>query len=124
MPDDKPARPPLTPAEQVRAVMEAAPAQDVATGTQELHIPFTGYFKLLWQMLGDPAYVLPWKLKLLAVVCILYVLSPVDLIPFMLLPIIGLADDSMVVVFTVMQFRAEIRRYAARLAGMKIPPTE
>lgn len=47
--------------------------------------------RLIFRLLGDPR--VPWHLKLFFFSVVVYILSPVDLFPEILFPLIGVADD-------------------------------
>lgn len=49
------------------------------------------YLRLSWRLMTDPRT--PWSLKLIVVATVVYVLSPLDLIPEAFLPHIGFGDD-------------------------------
>jgi uncharacterized membrane protein YkvA (DUF1232 family) len=47
--------------------------------------------RLCWRLWGDPR--VPKSLKAMVVAALLYVLSPIDLVPGFLLPVLGQLDD-------------------------------
>ena len=52
--------------------------------------------RLIWAMLRDPRA--PWASKLVAVLAVLYVVSPVDLVSD-LIPVLGWLDDGLIAFF-------------------------
>ena len=82
-PDDAPPEPRRTPAELVRELVLVAP----------------NLVKLMYRLLRDPR--LPRRRKLLIGFATLYALSPVDLIPEALFPVLGQVDDVLIVVFAI-----------------------
>ena len=55
--------------------------------------------KLLYRLLRDPR--VPWRRKALVGAAGLYVISPLDLVPELFLPVLGQLDDLMLVVFSI-----------------------
>lgn len=59
-------------------------------------------------------YPMPWKTFLLALLCLIYVVSPADLLPDVL-PLLGIADDATFVLLVVAMIRRELDKYRASL---------
>jgi len=53
------------------------------------HLP--NFFKLYWRLFNDPR--VPWRAKAILVAAVLYLISPFDLLPDFLLPLLGRLDD-------------------------------
>lgn len=68
---------------------------------------------LLFRMARDPQYRFPAKTKMLVVLSLVYLVSPVDLIPDFL-PIIGFADDVALLAATMAVLLGHAREYAQR----------
>lgn len=66
------------------------------------HLP--NFAKLYWRLFRDPRVSLRAKAVLVAAVC--YVISPVDLVPDLLLPLLGRLDDLAVLFFAARWFLA------------------
>ncbi len=67
--------------------------------------------QLLWKMVGDPT--VPWQPKAIAIGALVYLVSPLDVVPD-ILPIIGLVDDVGVIVAAVGKLATELKRYKNR----------
>jgi uncharacterized membrane protein YkvA (DUF1232 family) len=77
--------------------------------------------KLLYLMLRDSAsgkFRAPWVTVASLTACLLYVISPIDVIPDFI-PGLGLIDDALVVALCVSLVRMDLRRYAAEM-GLKL----
>jgi len=61
-----------------------------------------GYVRLYWRLLGDRR--VPLFLKVVFILAIVYVVSPVDLIPDFTVPFLGQLDDLVVAVFALRFF--------------------
>ena len=59
------------------------------------------YLRLSWRLMKDPQ--VPWYSKLIVMFVILYVISPVDLIPEYLLPHLGFGDDLLFILLSIQQ---------------------
>ena len=57
-----------------------------------MHLP--SFFKLFWRLFIDPR--LPFYTKIFPVLVIVYVISPIDLVPAVLAPFLGSLDDIVV----------------------------
>jgi uncharacterized membrane protein YkvA (DUF1232 family) len=71
---------------------------------------FFGRFGTFSRMMRDRDYQLPTRLKLLLGFCIVYVISPIDVVPDFI-PFLGFADDIALFVTTLATLGAEIDRY-------------
>jgi uncharacterized membrane protein YkvA (DUF1232 family) len=65
---------------------------------------------LLFEMLVDPTFVVPWRTTAGIVFALAYFISTFDLIPDAV-PVLGFFDDALVVAEVVYMFSADIRRY-------------
>jgi uncharacterized membrane protein YkvA (DUF1232 family) len=65
---------------------------------------------LLFEMLVDPTFVIPWRTTAGIVFALAYFISTFDLIPDAV-PVLGFFDDALVVAEVVYMFSADIRRY-------------
>ena len=65
---------------------------------------------LLFEMLVDPKFVLPWRTTAGIIFALAYFISSFDLIPDVV-PVLGFLDDALVVAEVVYMFSADIRRY-------------
>lgn len=66
--------------------------------------------KLAYEMLKDPTFHVGKNTKITLVIALLYLISPIDLIPDSI-PVIGLLDDALVVGFALKQTATELERY-------------
>ncbi len=69
--------------------------------------------RLLVRMARDPSYRFPPKTKMLVVLSLVYLVSPVDLIPDFL-PVIGFVDDLALLTATAAVLAGHARDYAQR----------
>jgi uncharacterized membrane protein YkvA (DUF1232 family) len=65
---------------------------------------------LLFEMLVDPSFVVPWRTTAGIIFALAYFISSFDLIPDAV-PVLGFLDDALVVAEVVYMFSADIRRY-------------
>jgi uncharacterized membrane protein YkvA (DUF1232 family) len=65
---------------------------------------------LLFEMLVDPSFAIPWRTTAGIVFALAYFISTFDLIPDAV-PVLGFLDDALVVAEVVYMFSADIRRY-------------
>jgi uncharacterized membrane protein YkvA (DUF1232 family) len=65
---------------------------------------------LLFEMLVDPKFVLPWRTTAGIIFALAYFISSFDLIPDVV-PVLGFLDDALVIAEVVYMFSADIRRY-------------
>jgi uncharacterized membrane protein YkvA (DUF1232 family) len=61
-------------------------------------------------MLRDPHFQIAKETKTVLIIALLYVISPIDLIPEAL-PLLGLVDDVLVAGYALRQAAAELERY-------------
>ena len=61
-------------------------------------------------MLRDPHFQISKETKTILIIALLYVISPIDLIPDAI-PLLGLVDDVLVAGFALRQASAELERY-------------
>ena len=59
-------------------------------------------------------YPMPWKTFILGILCIVYVLSPLDLLPDVM-PLLGITDDAAFIVLVVALLQKDIANYRASL---------
>lgn len=64
-------------------------------------------------MVRDRNYRFPRRLKLLTVVSIIYLISPIDLVPD-IIPVLGFADDIALLIGTFTMLLGEIEKYRTR----------
>jgi uncharacterized membrane protein YkvA (DUF1232 family) len=67
-------------------------------------------------MLQDRSYRFPSYLKWLALVCVLYLISPVDVVPDVLLPF-GVVDDIGLIIFVLKKLYDEVLKYGHDRSG-------
>jgi uncharacterized membrane protein YkvA (DUF1232 family) len=65
---------------------------------------------LLYEMLVDPSFVIPWRTTAGIIFALAYFISTFDLIPDAI-PVIGFFDDALIVAEVVYMFSADIRRF-------------
>lgn len=65
-----------------------------------LHLP--NFVKLYWRLFTDDR--VPFRAKAILIAAALYVLSPIDLIPFLLNPLFGSLDDLGVIILAARWF--------------------
>jgi uncharacterized membrane protein YkvA (DUF1232 family) len=66
--------------------------------------------QLAYRMLRDPHFQLTKETKTVLIIALLYVISPIDVIPDAL-PLLGLVDDALVAGYALRQASAELERY-------------
>ena len=66
--------------------------------------------QLAYTMLRDPNFQMATETKTLLIIALLYVISPIDLIPDAI-PLLGLVDDVLVAGYALRQASAELARY-------------
>ena len=57
-------------------------------------------------------YPIPWKTVLLAVLCFLYVLSPIDILPDVM-PLLGITDDATFILLVGALLQKDLEKYRA-----------
>lgn len=68
---------------------------------------------ILLRLLRDGSFHMEWKSRALILGALVYFLLPSDLVPD-ILPIIGLADDTLIIGMVIKRLSAEIERYRLR----------
>ncbi len=76
------------------------------------------FFSLCWAVLRR-RYPFPWKTFLVALLCVVYIVSPVDLLPDVM-PLLGITDDATFLLLVLAMIRQDIQKYRASLT----PPQE
>ena len=66
--------------------------------------------QLAYKMLRDPQFQISKETKTILIIALLYVISPIDLIPDAI-PLLGLVDDVLVAGYALRQASAELERY-------------
>lgn len=70
--------------------------------------------KLAYRMLRDPHFQLEKEKKIILIIALLYIISPIDLIPDGI-PLLGMLDDVLVAGYALKQVGEEIERYKKTL---------
>jgi uncharacterized membrane protein YkvA (DUF1232 family) len=81
----------------------------LATKGQELKT-YLADLQLAYQMLRDPKFQVATHTKTVLIIALLYLISPIDLLPDAM-PFVGLLDDVLVVGYALKQAAAELARY-------------
>jgi len=68
--------------------------------------------KLAYAMVRDPGFHLDHTVKVVVIIALLYLISPIDLLPDAL-PVLGLLDDLLVIGYALQQAATELERYRA-----------
>ena len=66
--------------------------------------------QLAYKMLRDPHFQMAKETKTILIIALLYIISPIDLIPDAI-PLLGLVDDVLVAGYALRQASAELERY-------------
>jgi uncharacterized membrane protein YkvA (DUF1232 family) len=66
--------------------------------------------QLAYKMLRDPHFQMAKETKTILIIALLYIVSPIDLIPDAI-PLLGLVDDVLVAGYALRQAAAELERY-------------
>jgi uncharacterized membrane protein YkvA (DUF1232 family) len=66
--------------------------------------------QLAYKMLRDPHFQMAKETKTVLIIALLYIISPIDLIPDAI-PLLGLVDDVLVAGYALRQAAAELERY-------------
>ncbi|HEV2693078.1 MAG TPA: DUF1232 domain-containing protein [Verrucomicrobiae bacterium] len=78
-----------------------------------------GDVQALWAMIKDPDAA--WKSKTVAIGALLYLVSPIDLIPDVV-PVFGLTDDASVIAAAVASLSFELKKYRVQVLGQLPAP--
>jgi uncharacterized membrane protein YkvA (DUF1232 family) len=81
----------------------------VATKGQSLK-EYWGDLQLAYKMLRDPSFQMDRRTKTVLIIALLYIISPIDLIPDAV-PFLGMVDDLLVAGYALKQAAAELERY-------------
>ncbi len=68
--------------------------------------------KLAYAMVRDPGFRIDYLTKIVVIIALLYLISPIDLLPDAI-PVLGLLDDVLVIGYALKQAAAELERYRA-----------
>ena len=71
------------------------------------------FFSMCWAVLRR-RYPFPWKTFLVALLCLVYTLSPVDILPDVM-PLLGITDDATFMVLVLALIKQDINKYRASL---------
>jgi uncharacterized membrane protein YkvA (DUF1232 family) len=71
---------------------------------------YLGELQLAYKMLRDPNFQIDTQTKMVLVIALLYVVSPIDLVPDAI-PLLGLLDDVLVAGYALKQAAGELERY-------------
>ena len=66
--------------------------------------------QLAYKMLRDPHFQMARQTKIVLIIALLYIISPIDLLPDAI-PLLGLVDDVLVAGYALRQASAELERY-------------
>jgi len=66
--------------------------------------------QLAYKMLRDPHFQIDKQTKMVLIIALLYIISPIDLIPDAI-PLLGMIDDVLVAGYALRQAAAELERY-------------
>jgi uncharacterized membrane protein YkvA (DUF1232 family) len=75
---------------------------------------YLGDLQLAYKMLRDPNFQLERGKKITVIIALLYIISPIDLIPDAI-PLLGMLDDVLVAGYALKQIAAELARYKKTL---------
>ncbi len=71
------------------------------------------FFSMLKAILGRK-YPMPWKTFIVALLCFIYVLSPVDLLPDVM-PLLGITDDATFILLVIAMLQKDLAKYRTSL---------
>ena len=80
-----------------------------------------GTFFRMTQAVVFGRYKMPWKTVGWMVLCLVYLLSPIDVLPD-LLPVLGFADDGAFIIFVLLTLHQELAAFRAAEATPKQKP--
>jgi uncharacterized membrane protein YkvA (DUF1232 family) len=72
-------------------------------------------WQLAYKMLRDPHFQIDKQTKMVLIIALLYIISPIDLIPDAI-PFLGMVDDVLVAGYALRQAGAELERYRKTVA--------
>ncbi len=67
------------------------------------------FFSFSWAVLRGK-YPFPWKTFFLALLCVVYMISPVDFLPD-IMPLLGITDDATFMLLVLAMLRQDLRKY-------------
>jgi uncharacterized membrane protein YkvA (DUF1232 family) len=79
--------------------------------------------KLAYAMLRDPGFHLDHTVKVVVIIALLYLISPVDLLPDAI-PVLGLLDDLLVIGYALRQAATELERYRVLKQDTRTTPVQ
>jgi uncharacterized membrane protein YkvA (DUF1232 family) len=85
----------------------ATKGQGVKTYLADLHLSY--------KMLRDPHFQIDKQTKMVLIIALLYIISPIDLIPDAI-PLLGMVDDVLVAGYALRQAAVELERYRQTVA--------
>lgn len=77
----------------------------------QLFTDLTSFFPMMWAVVRGK-FKMPWGTFFWAVLCLVYVISPVDLLPDVL-PLLGIADDGAFILLVLSLLHNDIQRFRA-----------
>lgn len=80
----------------------------------ELFTDLTYFFPMMWAVVRGK-FKMPWGTFFWAALCLVYVISPVDLLPDVL-PLLGIADDGAFILLVLALLHNDIQRFRAERA--------
>lgn len=80
----------------------------------QLFTDLTSFFPMMWAVVRGK-FKMPWGTFFWAVLCLVYVISPVDLLPDVL-PLLGIADDGAFILLVLSLLHNDIQRFRAERA--------
>ena len=84
---------------------------------------FTTFFPMVWAILRG-RWKMPWKTFFLAVLCLIYFISPIDALPDVL-PLLGIADDGAFILLVLTMLHKDLAAFRqARRAGNTVLEAE
>lgn len=81
----------------------------------ELLTDFTYFFPMMWNVLLGK-FKMPWSTLFWIILCLVYVISPIDLLPDVL-PLLGIADDGAFILFVLSLVHNDIQRFRGQPAS-------
>ncbi|MBI1289670.1 DUF1232 domain-containing protein [bacterium] len=97
----------------------AKPVQSTRPEEQiDRFVGLIGGFRALMAMIRDPEYRFPLRVKVAVVLSIVYLVTPIDVIPEAIFLFFGLADDLALLGATAYMVNTEVQAYIARQREM------